>query len=246
MSYPLIRSRQQNLFLRLGAEVKDLKDNYGAVDYAPRKRTTGLSLGWTWERRDTLFGGGYWASSGALYHGRLDIRDSLGAQADSPAQGGLGTEGGFDKLTFQASRLQRIVDNHSLYFALAGQWASKNLDASEKIALGGARAVRAYSSAEALADQGLIGTVEWRWSVNDQWTPFVFYDAARGQSSKNPLLGVTGNTQTLRGAGIGVQWARSGDLSINSTLAWRAGTRPAITDGGDRRPRLFVQAQKVF
>jgi hemolysin activation/secretion protein len=246
LSYPLIRSRQQNLFLRLGAEVKNLKDNYGAVEYSPRKRTTGLSMGWAWERRDTLLGGGYWASSGAVYRGRLDIRDAVTAEADRDPILGRRTEGGFTKLGFQFSRLQRIVDDHALYLVVGGQWASKNLDASEKLSLGGARAVRAYPSGEVLADEGVIGAVEWRWSVNEAWTPYVFYDAARGRLSRRPLPGETGNTRSLRGAGIGVQWAGGNGFSVNATLAWRAGTPRAATDGGGHNPRLYVQLQKVF
>jgi hemolysin activation/secretion protein len=241
-NYPLIRSRQQNLFLRLGADVKDLKDNYGAVDYAPRKRTTGLSAGWTWERRDGFLGGGYWGSSGTWYHGRLQIRDDVTAQSDSQ---GRQSAGNFDKFSAQVSRLQRIADGHALYVSVGGQWANKNLDPSEKLALGGVRAVRAYSAGEALADQGVVGTVEWRWSASEQWTPYVFYDAARGRLAHHALPTEASNTQNLRGGGVGVQWAVNGDFSVNATVAWRMGTRPGLSDGGDRNPRFSVQLQTV-
>jgi hemolysin activation/secretion protein len=243
LNYPLIRSRRQNLFLRLGVDTKHLKDNNRAIDSSAKKRVDGLSLGWTWELRDDLFGGGYTASSGAWYHGRLDIRDALSREAD---QSGRRTQGDFDKFTLQVSRLQRIVDRHMLYLSLGGQWAGDNLDASEKLSLGGARAVRAYASSEVLVDEGLIGTVEWRWSIDNMLTPFLFYDAAAGWLSKNPLPGEKDNRQTLRGAGIGLQWARAGDFSISATLAWRAGTHAARTDGGEHNPRLFLQLQKVF
>ena len=245
LSYPLIRQRQQNLFLRLGTDVKDLTDDFKAVYFSSRKRVRGLSLGWTWERRDAVLGGGYWASSGTLYRGKLDIRDPQSELLDRDLTG-RHTEGGFSKLSFQLSRLQAVVPRHSLYLALGGQWSSKNLDASEKLALGGARAVRAYASSEALVDQGLIGVVEWRWSVTDEVTPFLFYDAARGRVSKEPTPFDGENQVSLRGAGIGVSWSRARDFAINATLAWRAGTRPAQADGGGRNPRLYLQAQKVF
>ncbi len=245
LNYPLIRQRQQNLFLRLGADVKDLTDEFKAAFFSSKKRVHGLGLGWTWERRDNVLGGGYWASTGTLYHGTLDIRDAQSQAFDQSATGHR-TEGGFTKLGFQLSRLQSIVPRHSLYAALGGQWASKNLDASEKLALGGARAVRAYPSSELLVDQGLIGTVEWRWSVNDQFTPFVFYDAARGKITRDPTPFVGENRRSLRGYGVGVSWSRARDFAVNATLAWRDRTRPAQSDGGGRNPRLYVQAQKVF
>jgi hemolysin activation/secretion protein len=245
LSYPLIRQRQQNLFVRLGADIKDLTDEINAVDFTAKKRVHGFGAGWTWERRDEVLGGGYWASSGTLYRGKLDIRDALSAQFDDSATG-LRTQGAFTKLSFQFSRLQAVVPNHSLYVSVGGQRASRNLDASEKLALGGARAVRAYASGEALVDEGLIGTAEWRWSFDSEFTPFLFYDAARGKLARDPLPASGDNRISLRGAGLGLSWSRSGDLSINATLAWRDGTRAALSDGGGRNPRLFVQAQKVF
>ncbi|MCT8174985.1 ShlB/FhaC/HecB family hemolysin secretion/activation protein [Variovorax sp. CY25R-8] len=245
LNYPLIRQRQQNLFLRLTADFKDLRDEIRAVDYDVKKRVRGIGLGWTWERRDEVLGGGYWASTGTLYHGSLSIRDPQTLAADQ-AFGGRQTEGGFTKMSFQLSRLQSIVPRHSLYLSIGGQWASKNLDASEKLALGGARAVRAYPSGELLADQGVIGTVEWRWSVNEELTPFVFYDAARGKLARHPSPFDGENSRSLRGYGIGLSWSRPGNFSINATLAWRDGTPRAQTDGGGHNPRLYVQVQKAF
>jgi hemolysin activation/secretion protein len=245
LDYPLIRSREQNLFVRLSGNEQDLHDEYDAIDFSSRKRIQGLGLGWGWERRDAMLGGGYWASTGTYYHGRLDILDPFSELAD---QGTFGrhTEGSFDKLTLQFSRLQSIIDRHSLYVSVGGQMASKNLDASQKLSLGGPQSVRAYPSGELLVDEGAIGTVEWRWSYNAEITPFVFYDAARGRIARDPSFFDTANTQSLRGAGIGLSWVRSGNFLINATLAWRDGTRPAVTDGGGRNPRLFVQLQKAI
>ncbi|VWX58595.1 putative activation/secretion signal peptide protein [Burkholderiales bacterium 8X] len=245
LNYPLIRQRQHNLFLRLGADSKRLTDEFQAVEFTTRKKVRGLGIGYAWERRDDVWGGGYWASAGTLYHGKLDIEDPQSASFDrGPA--GHRTEGGFNKLSLQVSRLQSLLPRHALYVAFGGQLASKNLDPSEKLALGGARAVRAYSSGEMLVDQGWVGNVEWRWSASDELTPFVFYDAARGKITRDPTPFDTANSHSLRGMGIGLSWTRPGNFAINATLAWRDGTRPAQTDGGGRNPRLYVQAQKNF
>ena len=245
LNYPLIRSRRQNLHLRLGMDRKQLKDSYRALDFTSRKRITGLKLGWTWERRDTLFGGGYWASAGDWYRGRLNIRDKLSSDADEGPYG-LNTQGNFNKITLQGSRLQRLFDRHSLYLSLGGQWASKNLYASEKLSLGGAQAVRAYLSNQALVDKGFISSLEWRWSMNATMTPFMFYDFGMGWLSKEPLSDQTGNHQKLSGAGIGLQWARAGDFAVNTTVAWRVGARPDHINDSSKNPRLFIQLQKVF
>lgn len=245
LSYPMIRQRQQNLFLRLSADSKQLTDEFRAVDFESNKRVHGFGLGWTWERRDDVFGGGYFASSGTLYRGDLSIGDAQTLAFDQSIAGHH-TDGSYTKLNFQFSRLQAILPQHSLYLSVGAQRANGNLDASEKLSLGGARAVRAYASGEALVDEGQIATAEWRWSYNDEFTPFVFYDAAHGKLVRNPSALDGPNGISLRGYGIGVAWSQPGNVSINATLSWCDGTRRAQTDGGGRNPRLYVQLQKVF
>lgn len=244
LNYPLIRQRNQNLLTRLVFESKRLKDEYRAVDVSFDKRVSDIGLGWAWDRRDDWLGGGYFASSGTLYSGRLRINDA-GAYAADQAPGGPHTAGDYSRLVFQFSRLQSIAARHTLYYSIGGQWASKNLDASEKLALGGARAVRAYAPSEALVDQGWIQTIEWRWSATDELTPYLFFDAAHGRQAKRPPSDV-GNGISLRGAGIGLAWGKPGDFSLNATLAWRTGTRRGLADGGGHNPRFFIQAQKAF
>lgn len=245
LNYPFIRRRGHNLFGRLVFESKRLKDEYRALGLAVDKRVDALGLGWSWERRDDWLGGGYFASSGTLYRSRLRIGDAALRAADQ-GPGGLHTSGGFTRLTFQVSRLQALARRHSLYWSLGGQWASKNLDASEKLALGGAQAVRAYPVSEALVDQGWIQTLEWRWAATDMLTPYLFYDAAHGRQIKRTATPLAGNGISLRGGGIGLAWGRPGDFSVNATVAWRSGTRRAVTDGGGHNPRFFIQAQKAF
>ena len=245
LNYPLIRQRQQNLFLRLSADSKRLTDEFRAVAFESTKHVQGLGLGWTWERRDDFFGGGYFASSGTLYHGDLSIRDAPSLAFDQGAAGHR-TDGGYTKLSVQFSRLQTIIPQHSLYLSLGAQRASGNLDASEKLSLGGARAVRAYASGEALVDEGQIAIAEWRWSYDEALTPFVFYDAAHGKVVRNANAFDGPNGISLRGYGVGLSWSRPGNFSINATVAWRDGTRPAQTDGGGHNPRFYVQLQKVF
>ncbi|RMX04341.1 ShlB/FhaC/HecB family hemolysin secretion/activation protein [Corticibacter populi] len=245
LNYPLIRQRAQNLFLRAAADVKHLRDEMGALDYTARKRIHGVSLGWTWERRDAWGGGGYWASTGTAYLGRLRIRDALTALLDRPPAG-RDTQGRFAKLGWQLSRLQVLAPRQLLYASVSGQFASGNLDAAERISLGGPRAVRAYASGEVLVDRGQVATLEWRWAATEELTPFVFGDAARGDLARRPTAFEGPVRRSLRGAGVGLVWSRPGDFSLTSTLAWRLNSPPGQTDGGDRKPRWYVQLQKVF
>ena len=96
-----------------------------------------------------------------------------------------------------------------------------------------------------LVDRGFIAHFEYRYSLSQDVTPYAFYDASRGwvnRSHESPGGRVIRN---LRGPGLGVNWARPGNFSLDLTVAWRT-SRPAVTSDGDKRPRVFFQIQKFF
>ncbi|SHL73550.1 ShlB/FhaC/HecB family hemolysin secretion/activation protein [Rhodanobacter sp. OK091] len=244
LTFPVLRQRDQNLFLRLSVDRKLLTDELRAVDYTSHKRVQGVGIGWAWERRDNFGGGGYFSSNGVLYQGDLHIRDPNARAYDQSIYGNH-TEGGFTKLTFQFSRLQALAPKQTLFLGIGGQLSNGNLDASEKLSLGGHDAVRAYPQGEVLVDRGFIAHFEYRYSLSQDVTPYAFYDASRGwvnRSHESPGGRVIRN---LRGPGLGVNWARPGNFSLDLTVAWRT-SRPAVTSDGDKRPRVFFQIQKFF
>src|SRR3546814_4625730 len=242
LTYPLIRQRSHNLFLRGFVDRKELTDELRIVDFKTDKRVDGFGVGWSWERRDGFGGGGYWSSTGALYHGRLKLRDAASEAIDKSIFG-RGTAGDFNKLTVQVSRLQALRERLSLFVGIGAQFTDRNLDPSEKLALGGYRAVRAYPSGEVLVDEGAIANVELRYSMTDELTGFVFYDAARGDFNHDPGPFDVVNKRSLRGPGIGFTYTKRGTFSINMSVAWRT-TAPALTEGGDRKPRAFLHETK--
>lgn len=245
MTFPVVRQRSQNLFLRLQVDHKELTDRLRAVDYNSHKRINGVGIGWAWERRDSFGGGGYFSSNGVLYHGRLKLLDAdNGAYDASPY--GAHTAGAFTKLTFQVSRLQLLWPKNTLFVGFGGQWSNRNLDASEQLSLGGHDAVRAYPQGEVLADRGIIANIEYRYSLSRDVTPYVFYDLSRGWLDRPPaVLGGARPVRSLRGPGIGLNWARPGSFALDLSVAWRS-TDPAVTGGGDKKPRVFFQVQKFF
>ncbi len=241
-TYPVIRQRATNLFLRGALDHKDLTDEFEAIGFEAEKRVRGASLGWAFEHRDRLFGGGYSSVNGVLYRGDLDIRDPLSEFFDQSTFGRR-TEGHFTKLTVQATRLQSLAPKLSLFLGVGVQRTSRNLDPSEQLSLGGPRAVRAYSTNEALVDEGYIANLELRYAATERLTPYVFYDAAHGAFDHDRRAFIDTNGVSLRGYGLGLSWSKPGNYSLNATLAWRD-TGEALADPRD--PRLYVQFQKSF
>lgn len=243
-SYPLIRQRSTNLFLRGALDDKRLTDRFEAVGFQTRKRIHGVSLGISFERRDHWGGGGYTSLNAQAYLGTLDIRDPLSELFDRPPFG-YDTQGDFSKFTLQFARLQYLAPRLSLFVGTGMQRASKNLDTYEKLSLGGPKAVRAYATGEVLVDDGWLGTVELRYALSPETTMFAFFDAAHGDIFHQPRPFDGNVSRSLRGQGVGINWSKPGKVSINLSVAWR-GTGPGLTDGGDRNPRVYWSIQKAF
>ncbi|MEP6897818.1 MAG: ShlB/FhaC/HecB family hemolysin secretion/activation protein, partial [Rhodanobacter sp.] len=235
MTLPVMRQRDQNFFLRFMLDHKELTDKLRAVDYVSHKRVNGVGVGWAWERRDNFLGGGYLSSNGTIYHGHLRVLDPSNRFYDqSPF--GAHTDGVFTKLTFQLSRLQYVAPKQTLFVGIGGQLSSRNLDASEQLSLSGHDAVRAYPQGEVLANRGIIVNIEYRYALTSDVSTYAFYDASRGWLNK-PYSVPDGRPpiRSLRGPGLGLNWARPGNFSLDLTVAWRT-TDPAVTSGGDKKP----------
>lgn len=246
-SYPLIRSRDANLYALVGADAKWFEDRFGAAGLVSRRRAKVLTFGLAGDNHDDIGGGGWNAYSIGASIGDLDIRtpadfalDQLTARSD----------GGFGKLQASVARLQTLSERWSLYGAVRGQLASTNLDSSEKMELGGAYAVRAYPEGEAYGDEGYLATVEARYlfpsftPLPGQLQAIAFVDAGAVRYAKNPWF--TGSNSAHRsGYGAGLIWAAPNDFIVKATYARKLGSQDA-TSAPDRDGRFWFQVAKLF
>lgn len=243
-SYPIIRSRTKNLFFRGAFEHKSLSDTTAAVGLETDKDANAASAALSWESRDAWWGGGYTSGGITIVRGRLTINDSASLALDQ-SDVGHRTQGDYSKVTAQASRLQALFGRNNLFVSLLGQWSNRNLDPSEKVSLGGDRAVRAYPIGEVLVDVGVVASIEWRYSVSDDVVIAPLFDIGHGWQWRHPLATDTRNTRTLRGSGVSVSWSAPHGFTLLTSISWRHGSAPASESGNDD-PRILAQLQKTF
>ncbi|MDP4032269.1 MAG: ShlB/FhaC/HecB family hemolysin secretion/activation protein, partial [Pseudorhodobacter sp.] len=193
-------------------------------------------------------GGGWNAGSLSWTSGQLDIEDPFERAADAMT---ARTQGDFNKLQYALSRHQTVSGPLSVYGALRGQVATDNLDASEKMELGGAYAVRAYPEGEAYGDEGYVATVEARLAL-DEWTRSLpgrfqligFVDTGEVNFAHDPWF--PGSNHARRsGVGVGVNWSGPDDLFIRASYARRLGDQVA-TSGPDASGRAWFQIVKLI
>ena len=247
-SYPLIRSRNANLYALASFDAKFLSDEIGLVSQVSDKEIRALTAGLRGDSRDGFGGGGWNAGSLSWTSGDLNIEDPFERAVDDAT---ARSQGGFNKLQYAVSRLQTVSGPLSFYGSLRGQVATDNLDASEKMELGGAYGVRAYPEGEAYGDEGYVATVEARLAL-DQWTPSLpgrfqligFVDTGEVDFAHTPWF--SGSNHARRsGVGAGLIWSGPDDLLVRVTYAHRLDDQMA-TSGSDDSGRVWFQIVKLF
>ena len=247
-SYPLIRSRNTNLYAGLVFDHKTFKDK-NPIDLGmpvAEKKSRVLTASLRGDHRDSLGGGGFSSYSLGLSTGTIDLQTPELRNRFALAQ----TSGRFNKLGFSAMRLQNVTDTVSLYAGINGQVASKNLDSSEKMELGGLYGVRAYPQGEASADQGYLLTLEARMRLPTpnqfpgQLQLIGFVDTGRVSIQKNPFS-AGDNHRTLSGAGVGLNWSDTNNFLVRAFYARKLGSE-AATSAPDKSGRFWIQAVKYF
>lgn len=243
--YPLVRSRNFNVFVQTGYDHKDFIDNPDVGASVYRRSDSGM-LTLSGDLRDQFFGGGINSFSLGYTYGSLD---NPTAQVGTP-------KGQFRRLNPYYSRLQSLGQSGFLAFLrYSGQLTPDRLDSSEKFSLGGPSGVRAFPVGEAPSDQAHLVSAELRYAIpnRDGWVPgslvgAAFWDWGRARLDKNPSAGnsiADRNTHILSAIGLGLNWATAQSWSAQASVAWRV-QGDLVNDTVDRRPRIFAQITRYF
>jgi len=159
-TYPVIRSVNSSLYARLSGETRGADNSVDLVNAHFHTNANVIRGGINGDNIDSFGGGGYTTYGLTLSEGYLGLSDYAG---DSSASG-ANTAGRFGKVNYSIARQQALTGPLTLYAALNGQQASKNLDGSEQIGLGGPSSVRGYQG-EAGGSTGANGSIELRYTT---------------------------------------------------------------------------------
>ncbi len=253
--YPFLRSRGSNVYGTVSGSAKHFV-NRTFAGVTSDKTTRSLVLSLSADGRDDLGGGGLNGFSLSLTGGNLDLSgapsdlavDKITAEAN----------GGYSKVNYSLSRLQRLGATTSLYVSVSGQSASKNLDSSEQFGLGGPVGVRAYPTGEAIGDQGTLATLEVRWQIAENWQASIFEDQGRIRLHKAPWSGWEGanttisNSYSIAGAGLALTYSVIGRFTLRVFAAKKNGINPGRNANGnnadnkDSVSQAWIQAITYF
>lgn len=236
LQQPLLRSRRASWFATLQYDDKRLGDDIGVTQTHSRKQLRNGTIGISGSFIDGLGGGASNSLALNYTHGKLGLDDTSALFDRLTAR----SSGNFGKWSLSYQRQQRLPGNWLLALNANAQWASKNLDASEKMLLGGAGGVRAYPQGEASGDSGSLVNLELRRALAGRLEGFGFYDHGHVQINQNRWDNRSRDHRSLSGYGIGLTYAAA-PFSVQAFAAWKDGTGAPESDK-DRNPRVWAQA----
>ena len=246
LSYPVLRTRDANLLMQLAVDSRKFNNRANGStisDYSVQA----ASLNATGNLFDDLGGGGSNSGFVSLQSGKLDLDGSPSQPGDAL---GPRTDGHFSKVRYQFSRVQSLGDIFSATVSFSGQWASRNLDSSEKFYLGGPQGVRAYPVSEGGASIGQLLNFDLMAQLGDGWRAGVFADLGHGQTYVDSAFQTGGppNTFYLKGFGLSLGYSGPMGLYVSASWARRSGDNPLANalgrdqDGSLHRNRFWLQA----
>ncbi len=205
LSYPLLRSYDENLYVSLSADALNSKNALlGEIFANERTRAlrTGLSYTHSW-KEDSL------AAGATLSFGI----DGLGARVSDPAF----ASSDFQKVNLQAAFSHAFDNQFSAKIRAIAQYTGARLPTSEFFALGGTDFGRGFAAASIAGDRGIAGSVEAAYRPEkfpidylQGSEVYAFYDVGRTTFSNRPLLVQRSFDLASVGAGlrltIGKKW----------------------------------------
>lgn len=163
LSWPIRRTRSQNLTAVLGLVGRDMRDEINSVDQVTSKKAYAATFGLTHERYGQLFGrDAYLSATGSLTWGRLDIDE---ADMKAANRAGANTVGDYGRANLSLLGRLALTDKLSASVSINAQQAlNRNLDSSEQLLISGTRGVMAYEQAIS-GDNGYLANAELRYTL---------------------------------------------------------------------------------
>jgi hemolysin activation/secretion protein len=253
--YPFLRGRNANLY---GTAAYDAKHyfNETIAGTTSDKKANVVGLGVNGDSSDFLGSGGLSSFGVAVSSGQLKL-DGWAPDRVADAASAR-THGSYSKTAYSMARLQRLGETTSLYAGLSGEFASRNLDSSEKFILGGPLGVRGYPTGEAAGDEGLLLNLEFRYDIQPALQFAAFIDHGEIRLHRNEWAGWQGantiisNRYGLSGLGVALNWNQPGNFLFRASLAQPIGeNRGRDANGNDsdntkNRIRLWLQVIKFL
>ncbi len=247
VSHPLIKTRDSTFALRLGFDYKDVRQ-YELQDLTADDHVRAATFGLIYESTDSHLNRNF---LNVTYH--QGIRGFMGGNGSSDTDvSRAGADGGFQKVTADAVRIQQLPGDNRLLLRGSGQYSADPLLVVEQFLIGGAGSVRGFNPAQNAGDTGYALTAEldisppcadstiWGQRVGNTIRYALFVD--HGYVRRNSPLPGDYQQAYLTGVGGGIRIFAGKSFSVKVDYAI-----PKVDSSFDARKSMtYVQAMITF
>ncbi len=152
----------------------------------------------------------------------------------------------YDKVMGDFARGELTLDYRKMlgkywegHTSLLAQVASKNLNGSEQLTLGGAHGVRGYADSEGSGDKGYLSKTEFIWHTKVRGLSFSAFFDIGGSGMRSDEI------HTIRSWGLGTIYSKPDDFFVKLDYARKIGNNRAVTQDNTRQ-RWWFMAGKIF
>ena len=231
---PLYRQSNRSLLFTYGYDYRSLTDDLSVL--SGKKHSHALHVGLNGQQSE---GRGLLQYTADLYTGTLGMDSDYTELLNQYNH----TSGRYTKLVVSGTYVQTFNQDWDMLVKVSGQKASKNLDSSEEIYLGGPNAVRAYPQGEGSGDEGYVGTMELRYHTRVPGLSISTYlDGGHVNIAKDGSSG----GETLKGWGIGVTYSRPNDWFARFDYARRIGLGDNAGNEAKSNGRMWFLIGKIW
>ena len=239
-TYPLLRSRLENLYTSLNFSHNILEDETRSTNDMTQKTSNVATIALDYDKSDVIFDiENQTKVSFGLTHGNLKFKNQDKKDDDAV---GSNTQGNFTKLNFEVSEDMYLTDKLSVESSLYLQYAlnSKNLDGSEDFSVGGAYGVKLYPSGELSAENGYLFNIETKYLLPKIYgvsnTLGLFYDIGKADMANNA---VGFEKRTLQDIGLGY-YLNYNNFFTNIQAAWAIDNEEITSEPNGNSRILFL------
>lgn len=245
LTYPVIRTTNENLDAYTSFLSKDLKDEVKSTNDLTEKDSKSVKVGLDYSKDYVAFTKDSRSSINTyVTYGRLSFDDSADKTTD---EAGANTNGNYSKINIDLTHDIAFTNQLVLESSLQLQYAlgNKNLDGSEDFSIGGSNGVKLYPDGELSAENGYVFSTELKYQLPQinslNTTVGVFYDRGRAFMANNTT---SFESKSLQDAGVGL-YNSYDNFFTKLQMAWNVNSKD-VTSEPDRNSRFLFQGGMTF
>lgn len=245
LTYPVIRTTNENLDAYTSFLSKDLKDEVKSTNDLTEKDSKSVKVGLDYSKDYVAFTKDSRSSINTyVTYGRLSFDDPADKTTD---EAGANTNGNYSKINIDLTHDIAFTNQLVLESSLQLQYAlgNKNLDGSEDFSIGGSNGVKLYPDGELSAENGYVFSTELKYQLPQinslNTTVGVFYDRGRAFMANNTT---SFESKSLQDAGVGL-YNSYDNFFTKLQMAWNVNSKD-VTSEPDRNSRFLFQGGMTF